>query len=225
MNLWKSGLAREVVIQQLLTSLGNAERVDKPYVHWFVEDCLPDDQADAILTLPFPAPSLDGQSGRRELHNATRKYFDTENQSQFACVADVAGALQDPRTIAQIQDMCGIDLGGTYLRIEYAQDVDSFWLEPHTDIGVKAFTFLLYLSQDPAHADLGTDIYDNEKHWVGRSTFKSGGGMIFVPSDITYHGFEPRQIVGVRKSLVINYVTNEWRAREQLAFPDAPVAG
>ncbi len=29
---------------------------------------------------------------------------------------------------------------------------------------------------------------------------------------------------GVRKSLIINYVTNEWRAREQLAFPDRPVA-
>jgi hypothetical protein len=28
----------------------------------------------------------------------------------------------------------------------------------------------------------------------------------------------------VRKSVIINYVTNEWRAREQLAFPDQPIA-
>jgi hypothetical protein len=48
--------------------------------------------------------------------------------------------------------------------------------------------------------------------------------MIFVPSAITYHGFERRKISGVRKSLVINYVTNEWRAREQLAYPGQPVA-
>jgi len=27
----------------------------------------------------------------------------------------------------------------------------------------------------------------------------------------------------VRKSVIINYVTNEWKAREQLAFPDRPV--
>ena len=46
--------------------------------------------------------------------------------------------------------------------------------------------------------------------------------MVFVPSDITYHGFEPRTIDGVRKSVIINYVTNEWRAREQLAYPDRP---
>jgi hypothetical protein len=28
----------------------------------------------------------------------------------------------------------------------------------------------------------------------------------------------------VRTSLIINYVTDEWRAREQLAFPEAPIA-
>jgi hypothetical protein len=28
----------------------------------------------------------------------------------------------------------------------------------------------------------------------------------------------------VRTSLIINYVTNEWRAREQLSFPEAPIA-
>jgi hypothetical protein len=49
--------------------------------------------------------------------------------------------------------------------------------------------------------------------------------MVFVPSDITYHGFEARKIEGVRKSVIINYVTNEWRAREQLAFPDSPIGG
>jgi hypothetical protein len=47
--------------------------------------------------------------------------------------------------------------------------------------------------------------------------------MIFVPSDVTYHGFEPRKINGVRKSLIVNYVTAEWRAREQLSFPDQPI--
>jgi hypothetical protein len=44
-----------------------------------------------------------------------------------------------------------------------------------------------------------------------------------VPSSTTYHGFERRPIDGVRKSIIINYVTDEWRAREQLAFPDRPI--
>ena len=46
---------------------------------------------------------------------------------------------------------------------------------------------------------------------------------MFVPSNISFHGFEKRKIDGVRKSIIINYVTNEWRAREQLAFPTQPI--
>jgi hypothetical protein len=88
---------------------------------------------------------------------------------------------------------------------------------------VKSFTLLLYLSKDPSHKDLGTDIYDAEKRHFGRSPFASNAAMVFVPSNNTYHGFERRPIKGVRTSLIINYVTNEWRAREQLAFPEAPL--
>ena len=112
---------------------------------------------------------------------------------------------------------------GSYLRVEYAQDTDGFWLEPHTDLGVKVFTMLLYLSKDPSHEGLGTDIYDIDKKHFGRSAFASNAAMVFVPSNDTYHGFERRKIAGVRTSLIINYVTNEWRAREQLSFPEAPI--
>ena len=66
-------------------------------------------------------------------------------------------------------------------RIEFAQDTDGFWLEPHSDLGVKSFTMLLYLSTDPSHSDLGTDIYDADKNHVGRSPFESNAAMIFVP--------------------------------------------
>jgi hypothetical protein len=118
----------------------------------------------------------------------------------------------------------GARLDGTYLRLEYAQDTDGFWLEPHTDLGVKTFTMLLYLSADPSHSDLGTDIYDADKRHAGRSPFAQNAAMVFVPSTDTYHGFEPRRIEGVRKSIIINYVTNEWRAREQLSFPETPIA-
>jgi hypothetical protein len=121
------------------------------------------------------------------------------------------------------RESVGTNLKGTYLRIEFAQDIDGFWLEPHTDLGVKAFSMLLYLSKDPSHHDRGTAIYDVDKSHVGRSPFTSNGAMVFVPSNDTNHGFERRPIRGVRTSLIINYVTNEWRAREQLAFPNQPV--
>ena len=45
--------------------------------------------------------------------------------------------------------------------------------------------------------------------------------MIFVPSTVTYHGFEPRKIEGVRKSPVINYVTKDGRARNSSPIPSS----
>ena len=213
----------EEVIKAFIRSVDTAKRSDQPYRNWALQACLPADTVDDILALPFEAPSLDGVSGKRELHNNTRKYFDAENRERFPVCEAVAEAFQDKRVTSHIEKAFGTNLKGTYLRIEFAQDIDGFWLEPHTDLGVKVFTMLLYLSKDPSHKDLGTDIYDGDKKHFGRSAFSSNGAMIFVPSNNTYHGFEKRKIVGVRTSLIINYVTNEWRAREQLAFPETPI--
>ena len=212
------------IIDSMLASIAASRRTEKPYRHWFLESCLPAEEVRDVIELPFEAPSLGGVSGKRELHNATRKYFDVENQGRFPCVKAFADAFQHPRLTGAITSHFGSTLKGSYLRVEYAQDIDGFWLEPHTDLGVKLFTMLLYLSTDPRHKDLGTDIYDGEKRHVGRSPFISNGAMVFVPSNITYHGFETRRIEGVRKSLIVNYVTNDWRAREQLAFPATPIA-
>ncbi len=217
-------ITSEQIVASMLASIAASQRSDTPYRHWNLDGCLPQDAVAAALALPFDAPALDGVSGKRELHNNTRRYFDADNMGRHAVCKAFNEAFQDKRLTDRIQTYFGTDLTGSYLRVEYAQDTDGFWLEPHTDLGVKLFTMLLYLSTDPSHADLGTDIYDGDKTHVGRSPFGCNKALIFVPSTNTYHGFEPRKIHGVRKSIIINYVTNEWRAREQLAFPHAPIA-
>ena len=216
--------SKDAIVASLIKSFEAGKRHETPYRHWFVQNCLPADVAAETLALPFEAPALGGVSGKREVHNATRKYFDAENMARYPVCGAFNAALQDKRVTGTIDRVFGTKLAGTYLRVEYAQDTNGFWLEPHTDLGVKSFTFLLYLSTDPAHRGLGTDIYDTNKKHIGSSPFVSNGAMIFVPSDITYHGFEAREIKGVRKSIIINYVTNDWRAREQLAYPDTPIA-
>jgi hypothetical protein len=218
-------IAAETVVASLTKSFAAAARHETPYRHWFVENCLPPEAIASADKLPFPAPALDGISGKREVHNATRVYFDAENRAKFPVVAAVTDALQDPRVIKATEATFGCDLSGTFLRVEFGQDIDGFWLEPHTDLGVKRFTFLLYLSDVAGHGSLGTDIYDANKKHVATSPFKQNAAMIFVPSNNTFHGFEARHIPGVRKSIIINYVTNEWKAREQLAFPNTPVRG
>ncbi len=216
--------SKEGVVRCLLKSFDEGERNDEPYTHWNLTRCIPEDVLDEILALPLEAPDLEGVSGKRELHNKTRTYFDVENQKRFPCCAALSEALQDKRVTGRVAQHFGTDLDGTYLRIEYAQDTGGFWLEPHSDLGVKNFTMLLYLSKDPSHRELGTDIYDADKKRVGRSLFEPNSALVFIPADDTFHGFEKRAIDGVRKSIIINYVTDEWRAREQLAFPDASIS-
>jgi hypothetical protein len=205
-------------------SLKSAVAQDDPYRHWMLQDVLPADMAAAMDALPFPAPALNGLSGSREIHNNTRRYIDAEAIAKHPMCAALAQAFHHPATVAVVEDVTGARLDGCCLRIEYAQDTDGFWLQPHTDLGVKKFTLLYYLG--PAgQPDLGTDVYADAATWSHRAPFEVGGALAFVPSDRTWHGFEPRPIPVVRKSLIVNYVTEEWRAREQLAYPDTPVSG
>jgi hypothetical protein len=215
---------REACRARFAESLATASAHDEPYRHWLLRDVLPHDVAAAMDGLPFPAPALNGVSGSREIHNNTRRYVDAEAIAAYPVCRSVAEAFQDPRTVATVEDVTGARLDGCCLRIEYAQDTDGFWLQPHTDLGVKKFTLLYYLSPTGV-PDLGTDVYRDAETWSHRAPFEPGGALAFVPSDRTWHGFEPRPIPVVRKSLIVNYVTEEWRAREQLAYPDQPVTG
>ena len=212
------------VSKTLRASFATAVATHEPYTYWTARDLLPADIARDICQLPFAAPNLGGVSGKREKHNATRTYFDAANRAAFDVVDATAHAFQSRDVTQVIESTFSTDLTGSFLRIEYAQDVDGFWLQPHSDLGVKLFTLLLYLSDDPAHENLGTDIYDADKSFFARMPFKPNQAMVFVPSDDTFHGFEQRTITGVRRSLIVNYVTDEWLARAQLAFPDTPIA-
>jgi hypothetical protein len=208
---------------QIAASLAGAACFEAPYRHWLLADVFDAPTAQALAALPFPAPDLQGVSGARELHNDTRRYFDQDNIAAFAVCRQVSEAFQHPDVVARFQDATGADLDGCCLRIEYAQDRGDFWLKPHTDLGVKKLTLLCYLADLDGQQGLGTDIYRDAATWAKRTPFARGAALLFVPADNTWHGFEPRAFAGVRKSVIVNYVTPEWRAREQLAYPERPV--
>jgi hypothetical protein len=196
---------------------------DRPYPYHLLEKVFPADVSDALADLPFAPPALNGVSGKRELHNDQRSYFDAGGVARFPVMGAVAEALQSTRVVSALHETFAAEIDDTFLRLEYAQDVDGFWLQPHTDLGVKKFTCLIYLSDGPGHEKLGTDIYESPEKHFGVSPFRRGGAMVFVPGDATWHGFEKRPIEGVRRSVILNYVTHEWRAREQLSYPDRTV--
>ena len=213
----------EPIVSTFLEALKNSEEHATPYRHWFVKNLFPEKTVDEIEALTFPVPDLDGVSGKRELHNELRHYFDQPNIHRVPVIRNISSALQSSPFIHGLEAFFDINLTSTYLRIEYAQDNDGFWLQPHTDLGVKKLTVLIYMSGDEGHDTLGTDIFNADKSWATRTPFEVNSALAFVPGDDTYHGFQKRTINGVRKSLILNYVTDAWRDREQLAFPERPV--
>jgi hypothetical protein len=176
-----------------------------------------------LRRLPFPSPDLRGVSGKRELHNDQRHYFDAANNRRFEACAAVAGAFQSAPVVRAIGATTGAVLTGSYVRLEYAQDTEGFWLQPHTDLGVKLFTMLIYLPESEDQGDLGTDLYADPDTWSKRPPFTDNSAVVFVPGANSWHGLGRRPIPGVRKTVIMNYVTDQWRAREQLAYPDTPV--
>ncbi len=220
----QSGLDAD--LRPMLRSLEKSLRAtpaEVPFHNWFLQDMLPEPVARALSVLPFEAPDLHGVSGKRELHNDTRQYFDAANNARFPVCDALSRFFQAPETVRALQDATAAVLDGTNVRIEYALDCDCFWLQPHTDLGVKRITILYYLPDAPDQEDLGTDLYHADATWAARAPFKWNCALAFVPSDNTFHGFERRQIPRVRRSVIINYVTQDWRARDQLAFPNTPV--
>jgi hypothetical protein len=210
--------------QTFIDSLHNSQELSTPYRHWLLFHVLPDDVAQAITDLPWSPAAIEDTHGTREANNATRTHFSVERRARYEVCDQMARAFQSSEVIRVLEQACGIDLTGTSLRIEYCQDKEGFWLGPHTDIGVKHLTLQIYLSKEPGSQEWGTDLLDAQHNLVRRAPATFNSGMMFIPGSDTWHAFAKRPIQGVRKSILINYVGPEWRARQELSFPDQPVS-
>ncbi|MDE2334784.1 MAG: 2OG-Fe(II) oxygenase [Rhodospirillales bacterium] len=212
------------IAASLLEALDKARERTQPFRHHLLHHVLPEDVARAVLALPFEPPAIGDTMGKRETHNATRRFYAGSLLAEHPVCAAIAAAMQSEGVAAALAEHTGASLVGSYLRIEDCQDTDGFWLEPHTDIGAKLFTMLIYLT-DRAEADSwGTDLYDAQRHHRGTAPGGFNRGLMFVPAADTWHGVERRRFEGVRRSLIVNYVTPAWRDRHQLAWPDRPIA-
>ena len=225
----KAAAGEAAYLASMTISVHFAEALDRaavetaPYRHWLLDGALPEDTCATLAGLPI-APTVFGDTaGRRETHNALRVHATPTTFATYPVLGNIAEMLQEGPAIEAIQRVCGVDLAGTSLRIEYCRDTEGFWLEPHTDIGVKRFTMLIYLSDGPGSEAWGTDVLEGPDRFVRSAPYRRNGGLIFIPATNTWHGFRRRPIDGVRKSLMVNYVGPEWRSRHELAFPDRPV--
>jgi len=155
-------------------------------------------------------------SGKRELHNARAGISTLRTRQVSVC----EGSARPSRKARDRQDRrhFGSKLGVTYLR------VPSMGRTP-TASGSSAhrprrqmFTMLLYMSRDAQHRTLGhRHLRPGQKH-VGSSPFAPNAAMVFVPSGTTTTASRPARSTACAKSVIINYVTNEWRAPSSWRF-------
>jgi len=208
-----------LIADTFLGCLKRAKHLSKPFHHWLLSGALPIEDVEAVANLPLPPPSGVKFDGRRETNNSTRMFFTAENQEKYPVCRRIAGAFKQPRTRKLIEATTGADLSDGHLRIEYCQDAPGFWLEPHTDIFVKKYTMLVYLSDDPKLSMAGTDIHEGPPafKYVGTAPYGKNLGVIFIPGVDTWHGVGHHPITQLRKSIIINYVTSDWRDKWEFA--------
>lgn len=207
------------VAESFLSCLERAPHETWPFDYWLLDNPLPDGYCDDIVALPFAPPEGAIFNGKRETNNALRVYFTPEIQEKFVVCRRVVKGFQDPGVKMTIEEVTGTDLSDGHLRIEYCQDTEGFWLEPHTDIFVKKFTMLVYLSEDSNLANTGTNILEGppDHKYVGSAPYAKNKGVIFIPGENTWHGVGHHPVKGIRKSIIINYVTSDWQDKWELA--------
>ena len=204
-------------------ALRECVRSDKPFLHWNLTEVLPDELCLHIIGLPIAPLVIDDCRGVRDVDNSLRTFLTPHIQSRHPVLARFAEALQQPDVAELCGRTCGFDVEGSYLRMEYIQDIDGAWLKPHCDVPEKLCSMVIYLCTGPDAEDWGTDIYDEQQHVIGRTSAEFNTAAIFVPGKNTWHGFEKRPIAGIRRLFEVNYVHPSWRDKDQVCFPDRPV--
>ena len=209
------------ITQTVVDSFNNSREQTNPGRHFLFDTCLPPDVVDQVLDMPIKPADITSTEGKRSTNNDSRVHFGIDNRGQYPVMDKIAEAYQSPEVVEAIERNTGADLADSLLRIELCQDSDGFWLEPHIDIGVKRLSMMIYLNRDDD--TLGTDLYtaDHQLHPAAPAPLNSG--LLFIAQDQVVHGFEKREIKGVRKALMVNYVGPEWRNTHELCYPDKPV--
>ncbi|MFT8776204.1 MAG: 2OG-Fe(II) oxygenase [Gluconacetobacter liquefaciens] len=206
---------------QAVASVRAAEERAWPFAHWVLDDVLPPSVCAALLAWDPGADAHGGDTGgRRDARNG-RRVFVTPETRRVPGLDRLARMFDDVEAREAISARCRARLAGTALRLELCLDTDGFWLEPHTDIGAKKLTLLIALSTDAGAAEWGTDLMTADGKPAARASGAFNSGLMFVPGDESWHGFVRRPIQGLRRSLIVNFVSSEWRALGELAFGPA----
>jgi hypothetical protein len=201
----------------ILNSLYASQHLSYPFSHWVFKDFLSDDFCRKIFNYLSIEPTQIVYDGTRAgdnystAYNQNRVFLTNAIVAQYSFLEELLTAMSSEEMVKQISTLFSTNLTDCFLRIEYIEDKNGFYLKPHQDISEKKLTIFVYLGD--ALQEWGTDFYDGGKKWVKTIPFVHNTGYIFVPGRDTWHGFEKKKIEGKRKALLINYVSfpTDWK--------------
>lgn len=234
---------------QILDSIRH-RRADhgRPFPYHVVTEPILASLREELRALPAASRAM---TGARADGNASRFYFNPSVRAAHPAADRLARLFQDRDVVAALAVASGAIIKSAYLLLELACDCGVSELNPHRDLGVKRFTGLFYLSDDPSLAHAGTDLYTPKPgHAAQISAALAAGrdpdrgdfeaatarpphgaqfGYFFAPSDVSWHGFDRRELKGLRQTIIVNYLGptasgETYRNVQNLAFPDEPVA-
>jgi hypothetical protein len=201
------------ITEDVVKSFTTADESDYPFQHWQVENMLPKALTDQILAVRIPKSQGFLYDGTRASDSKLtpggtppqRMFITKEIGEEYPFFQDLVDAFLQPKVLDLVNNKFGVDTKDLYLRVEYINDFDGFFLEPHKDIIEKQFTLLLFQGEGPDY--MGTDFYDTDLKVVKTVKFGHNRGYVFTPSENSWHGLEKKPIPDRRCSLLINYVT------------------
>ncbi|MFT8473470.1 2OG-Fe(II) oxygenase [Acetobacter persici] len=209
----------------LTEKLAAMQPAQVPFTHWMLDSVLEPEACEALLEWEPGEDARAGDvGGRRETRNKFRVFVDPATRARDTRLDRMAHLFDSEKARSVFRDVCGAELDDSALRLELCLDTDGFWLEPHTDIGAKRLTLLISLSTNDKNGAWGTDLMSPEGDSITRASGAFNSGVLFIPSDKTWHGFVKRPIEGTRRTLIVNFVDPAWRAVHELAFGPRAVA-
>ena len=155
-------LERIFLVERAASAFAHADRLERPFRHWRFNDALPEALCREIIALSISLPPTLDSLGKRSSLNEYRRFFSPEMQQRYPAAGMIAELFQSEPVVQAIETLCNIDCSGSYLRIEYCQDQDGFWLEPHMDIKENIVTIQIYLNTGFDAEDLHGSI-----QWTG----------------------------------------------------------
>lgn len=183
----------------------NKRYSNNPFIHYTFTDFFCNNELADIdsIKLQNHSASLDGA----RTTNSNRFFVDKENMWSNSTLKKIVDFFLRDDIILMFEQESGKTIRGNYLRVEFIEDREKSWLEPHVDIDEKIMSFLLYLNNTNESLNIGTSLYNNKKELVTTIPYINNTGFYFYPSSNTWHGLESVSIKQRRRAVMVNYCT------------------